>query len=109
MLLPFSRSSQSLDSRLDAYPELKAKIEGLVSVVENTNGTLTNAHEAEQEVINEIQRLGQAALQGWANQESQRQQQRVEQSEPMAQRSRKKPSTGTAASDVLASKSRPLP
>ena len=109
MILPFPRSAQSLDSRLDAYPELKAKIEGLVSVVENTDGTLTNAHEAEQEVINEIQKLGQAALQGWANQENQRQQQHFEQSEPTAQRSRKKNSTGTAASDGLALKNKPLP
>lgn len=109
MLLPFPTSKQSLDSRLDAYPELKAKIEGLVSVVENTDGTLTNAHEAEQEVIHEIQKLGQAALQGWANQENQRQEQRFVSEESTAQRSRKKASTGTVASDVFASKNKPLP
>ena len=109
MLLPFPTSKQSLDSRLDAYPELKAKIECLVSVVENTDGTLTNAHEAEQEVINEIQKLGQAALQGWAKQENQRQEQRFTSEESTAQRSRKKLSTGTAASDVFVSKNKPLP
>lgn len=109
MLLPFPTSNQSLDSRLDAYPELKAKIECLVSVVENTDGTLTSAHEAEQEVINEIQKLGQAALQGWANQENQRQEQRIVSAESTAQRSRKKTSTGTVASDAFVSKNKPLP
>lgn len=108
MLLPFPTSKQSLDSRLDAYPELKAKIECLVSVVENSDGSLTNAHEAEQEVINEIQKLGQAALQGWANQENQRQEQRFVSEESTAQRSRKKASTGTVASGVFASKNKPL-
>ena len=109
MSLSHSISPQNLESRLDAYPELKAKIESLVSVVENANSDLTSAHEAEQAVINEIQSLGQAALQGWAHQENERQQRSFVASEPTAQRSRKKTSIGTVSSGALASKNKPLP
>lgn len=66
-------TSRSLESRLNAYPELKAKIESLLAVVENAEGDLNSAHEAEQRVVEEIQKLGQLALQGWAIRENEQQ------------------------------------
>lgn len=87
-------SSHSLESRLNAHPELKAKIESLLSVVENTNGDLQSAHEAEQRVIEEIQKLGQSALQGWATQQNEEQREAFVRANTQAHRSRKKHSTG---------------
>ena len=63
----------NLEERLNRHPELKAKIESLLSVVENAQGNLSKANEAEQRVIEEIRQLGQAALQGWATRQNQAQ------------------------------------
>lgn len=89
---------ESLEDRLNRHPELKAKIESLVSVVENAEGNLIKANEAEQRVIEEIRQLGQSALQSWATQQNQKQQDQFIQGNPEAQRTRKKNSTGIVAS-----------
>lgn len=81
---------ESLEDRLNRHPELKAKIESLVSVVENAEGNLIKASEAEQRVIEEIRQLGQSALQSWATQQNQKQQDQFIQGNPEAQRTRKK-------------------
>ena len=93
-------TSERLEERLNRHPELKARIETLLSVVENTEGDLVKANEAEQRVIEEIQQLGQTALQGWASRQNQVQSSDFIQANPQAQRTRKKTSTGTVASDV---------
>ena len=64
-------SSQRLEERLNRHPELKARIETLLSVVGNAEGDLIKANEAEQRVVEEIQQLGQTALQGWASRQNQ--------------------------------------
>jgi septum formation inhibitor MinC len=92
----------SLEERLKSHPALKAKIEALLSVVENAEGEVILADEAEQQVIEEIRQLGQAALQGWASRQQQRQSEAFAQAHPTAQRSGKKSSTGTV--DTAASK-----
>ena len=91
--------SSSLEARLAGHPELKAKIESLLCVVENAQGELSNAHEAEQQVIEEIQKLGQLALQGWAELENERQSRELMGGESGVHRSRKKPCIGTADTD----------
>ncbi|MGB7087624.1 MAG: hypothetical protein WBD47_18840 [Phormidesmis sp.] len=55
---------KTLEERLARHPELKSKIESLLSVVENAEGDVNRADEAERQVIEEIRLLGQAALQG---------------------------------------------
>ncbi len=92
--------SKSLESRLNHHPELKAKIEVLLSVVENAEGDLLKANEAEQRVIEEIQQLGQAALQGWANRQNQAQSEQFIKDYPLAHRTREKNSTGTVGLEV---------
>lgn len=86
--------SNSLESRLSAHPELKVKIESLLSIVENADGDLKSAHEAEQRVIEEIQKLGQSALQGWATQQNEKQRETFVKANNQAHRSRKKHSIG---------------
>lgn len=93
-------TSKRLEERLNRHPELKARIETLLSVVENAEGDLVKANEAEQRVVEEIQQLGQAALQGWATGQNQVQSDGFVQANPQAQRTRKKTSTGTAALDA---------
>lgn len=92
--------SKSLEERLNRHPKLKTKIESLLSVVENAEGDLIKANEAEQRMIEEIRQLGQVALQEWAKRQNQEQTDRFIQGNPQAQRTRKKRSTGTAASDA---------
>lgn len=92
--------SKSLEERLNRHPELRSKIESLLSVVENAEGDLVKANAAEQRVIEEIRQLGQAALQEWATRQNQEQTDEFIKGNPQAQRTRKKPSTGTVASDA---------
>lgn len=83
------------EERLNRHPELKAKIEALLSVVENAKGDIVKASEAEQRVIEEIRQLGQAALQEWATRQHQAQSDRFSKDHSKAQRTGKKNSTGT--------------
>ena len=71
MIQPSSHSNEmpcveavGLAQRLHQHPHIRAKVEELLAVVENVEGDLTSADAAEQRVIEEIQKLGQAALQG---------------------------------------------
>ena len=89
------------EERLNRHPELKAKIEALLSVVENAEGDIVKANEAEQRVIEEIRQLGQAALQGWATGQHQAQNDRFIKDHDKAQRTGKKNSTGTVGMDAL--------
>jgi histidinol dehydrogenase len=93
--------SESLEERLNRHPDLKSKIESLLSVVENAEGDLVKANAAEQRVIEEIRQLGQTALQEWAVRQNQAQHDEFIKTNPQAQRTRKKTSTGTAASEPL--------
>lgn len=93
MSVPIKTSSESpsnsLESRLSGHPELKAKIESLLSIVENAEGDLKSAHEAEQRVIEEIQKLGQSALQGLATQQNEKQRETFFKANSQAHRSQK--------------------
>jgi len=62
-----SRKPPSLEERHDAHPHLKARIDALVAIVEDGEGEVKRADEAERRVIEELRRLGHEALQGWAS------------------------------------------
>jgi hypothetical protein len=89
----------SLEQRLNGHPELKAKIEVLLSVVENAQGDLIRADAAEQRVVEEIHQLGQTALQEWATRQHQQQSEAFIQANPSAHRGGKKNSIGIADMD----------
>lgn len=86
---------KTLEERLAGHPELKSKIESLLSVVENAEGDVNRADEAERQVIEELRLLGQAALQGWAEGAHQSARERFIETHPEAHRSRQKNFTGT--------------
>jgi uncharacterized NAD(P)/FAD-binding protein YdhS len=71
--MPSANSSEFL-ARLQRHPELQAKFDALLDVVENAAGDATKADEAEQRVFDELRQMGQQAIQAWAE----RKQQRVE-------------------------------
>jgi hypothetical protein len=58
--------------RLQRHPELQAKFESLLNVVENAAGDATKADEAEQRVFEELRLMGQQAIQAWAARKQQR-------------------------------------
>jgi hypothetical protein len=88
-----SIKERSLEERLKDYPELKAKIEALLGIIENAGGDLEKAAEAEQRIIDEIRHMGNEVLHGWAR----RQQEKKEEennAKPGVNRKRKKNSIG---------------
>ena len=50
-----SLRERSLEERLKAYPELKAKIEAMLSIIENSGGDVEKAAEA---MIEELRQMG---------------------------------------------------
>lgn len=92
--------TKSLEERLKGHPELRAKFEDLLSVVENAQGDLTLADAAEQRVIEEIGVLGQTALQEWAVRQQQQQSESFTQRNPTAYRGGEKTFIGKADLDA---------
>ena len=71
--MPSANSSEFL-ARLQRHPDLLAKVDALLDIVDNASGDALKADEAEQLVFEELRRMGQQAIQAWAE----RRQQRVE-------------------------------
>ena len=59
-------SNEELVEKLTAHPQLRNQIESLLLAVEDETGELKEADAAEMRVIEDIRRLGQEALQAWA-------------------------------------------
>ena len=69
-------------------------METLLKIVDNVAGDCTKADEAEQAMIDEIRKLGNAALQGWAEQTVQKATATVRHQQPALQGNGKKKSGG---------------
>ena len=66
------RQNDSLEKRLKKHPHLKNRIEQILEIVENTDGDLKKADEAEKRVIEELRKMGNEVLHDWAtNREAQ--------------------------------------
>jgi hypothetical protein len=92
-------STTDLVRRLEKHPQLKARILAMLDVVENADGDVVKADEAEQRFIEELRLMGLDAMQAWA----QRKQKIVESESDKRSdltRKQKKVSTGTHDSDV---------
>lgn len=61
---------ESVAERLERHPELKARMERLLDVVENTAGDVRLADEAERRAIEELRQMGQEVMQGWGRKAS---------------------------------------
>ena len=62
----------SVAERLERHPELKARMERLLDVVENASGDVRLADEAERRAIEELRQMGQEVMQGWGRKASNR-------------------------------------
>jgi hypothetical protein len=90
-------STADLVKQLDKHPQLKARIKAMMDVVENAEGDVVRADEAEQRFIEELRLMGLEAMQAWAE----RKQKKVESlsdNRSDLTRKEKKESTGTPAS-----------
>src|SRR2546422_3062787 len=65
-------SKQTLEERLKEYPELKAKIETLLGIIENAGGDIEKAAEAERRIIEELRQVGNEVLHGWARRQQEK-------------------------------------
>lgn len=63
--IPSTEDAKLLDW-LNRHPGLKARVQSLAAIVADQDGDLVRADEAERRVIEEVRRLWQDALQGWA-------------------------------------------
>ncbi len=66
-----SLGPQSVEARLKTYPALRAKIETMLSLIENAGGEVEKAAVAEQRVIDALRELGNDVLQRWAHRQQQ--------------------------------------
>ena len=69
---PFLINPRSLEERLKQYPELKAKIEAMLAIIENAGGDVEKAAEAERRIIEELRQMGNEVLHGWARRQQQK-------------------------------------
>jgi hypothetical protein len=63
-----SHKDELLLTRLNQYPHLRERLETLLNIVDNVVGDCTKADAAEQAVLEEVRKLGNTALQAWAEQ-----------------------------------------
>jgi hypothetical protein len=60
----------SLEERLSSNPELLKRFEEIAALVENEQGDIVLADDAEQRAINEVRLLGKEIMSGWARRQS---------------------------------------
>lgn len=87
---PFLINPRSLEERLKQYPELKAKIEAMLAIIENAGGDVEKAAEAERRIIEELRQMGSEVLQSWACRQQQKKEEEYN-AKPGVNRKEKKP------------------
>ncbi len=85
----------NLDERLAKFPKLRSRMEKILGIAENKDGDILLADDAEDRVTEELQRLGQEVLQGWAEHENERQGELTQAHDARAHSHGKKNSIGT--------------
>jgi len=86
---PAGRAS-NLEERLKEYPELKAKIEAMLAIIENAGGDVAKAAEAERRIIEELRQMGNEVLQDWARRQQEKKETEYN-AKPGVNRKEKKP------------------
>lgn len=62
-----SSTENELVRRLLQHPELHERVDELLRIVENADGDACTADEVEEQIAEHIRRIGQDAMQGWAD------------------------------------------
>jgi len=89
--------NQNLSERIEEYPELKKHIEAMLDVVEDVKGTLKRADDAEIQVVDNMRKIGAAALHEWAEKQEKSTVTQWNQEHPKAKKHGKKNSIGPQA------------
>jgi len=63
---------ESLEQRLQRRPELKSQVEALLAIVENREGRLELADDAEWAILQQVRQMGGQALRQWGQQQADR-------------------------------------
>ncbi len=90
----FSNEKQGLEQRLKQYPALRAKIDAMLDIMENSGGDVEKAAEAERRIIEEMRQMGNEVLHGWARRQQQKKEEEFN-AKAGVNRKEKKLSTGT--------------
>jgi hypothetical protein len=93
-----SDRKRSLEERLSAHPELRARFEQILELVEDVDEQVNTADEAEERAIEEVRRLGNEILHGWAVRKSSQSARQTLREKPKLNSNGKKNSTGTPRS-----------
>jgi len=83
------KRAESLAQRLLQHPHLQSRIEVLLDVVENADGDVLKADQAEERVIEELRQIGQQALQAWAQRKLSRVTSQSEKREDLSRKEKK--------------------
>jgi hypothetical protein len=94
-------SDEEILRGLNANPQIRDRIVSLLAVVDDAAGDLKLADAAETRLIEEIRRLGQEAMQAWAERQVERTEQELRRG-GQVQREGKKNSAGTPPSATSA-------
>jgi len=89
-----SNEKQGLEERLTQYPELRAKIDAMLDIMENSGGDVEKAAGAERRIIEEMRQMGNEVLHGWARRQQQKKEEEFN-AKAGVNRKGKKLSTGT--------------
>jgi hypothetical protein len=90
---------EALLKELNAHPQIKARVASLLSAVADAGGDLKKADEAEQHMIEEMRRMGQEAMQAWAEGQVEKTERALREEGPV-QREGKKNYAGTRHSAI---------
>jgi hypothetical protein len=93
-----SNNDQIFLTRLNQPPHLRERMETLLNIVDNVAGDCPKADAVEQSVIEEVRKLGNAALQSWAEPAVQKATAAMRHERPALQGNGKKKSGGTRRS-----------
>lgn len=94
-----TRRGVSIDERLKDNPILRARIESIISIADNEEGSIEKADDAEQRAIEELRKLGNELLHAWAERQQQRKSEEQRHGETAVRGHGKKNSTGRRVLD----------
>jgi hypothetical protein len=85
---------RSLEEKLKDLPEVRARFERMLELIENAAGDVEKAAEAERRVTEELRQMGNEVLHGWARRQEQKKEEKFK-DKPGVNRKGKKTSTGS--------------
>jgi hypothetical protein len=84
-----NQSEDDLVKRLQQHPELRERVEELLRIVENADGETSTADETEEQIAEQLRKLGQEAMQTWADRKLTRIESHYEESRKYKRREKK--------------------